>query len=106
MARHRLPVTQGVEEIELFVSPFAGIGRMAHLQRHLSSLQHVRAVRIGGLVDQTARFLVTLDPGSCLSVLVLANTVVVGATSSRLDLRLRSSAGRPRQPDRRRELRS
>lgn len=87
-------MTRGVEDIDLFLSPFAGIGRMAHVQRELTGMRGVRRVRIGGLLKQTAHFLVTLEPGTSLSILVLPNTVVVKATPRRLDLSLRLHGGR------------
>lgn len=92
----RFPVTRGVEDIELFLSPFSGIGRMAHVQRELARMRGVRKVRIGGLLKQTANFLVTLEPATSLSILVLANTVVVSATPTRLDLTLRINGSRDR----------
>lgn len=90
---NRLPVTSGVEEVNLILSPFSGIGRMAHVQRQLSTMRGVRRVRIGGLLAQTAHFVVTLEPGTSLSTLVLANTEVVSASVSRLELSLKSGGG-------------
>ena len=90
---HRLPVTNGVEEVNLLLSPFSGIGRMAHVQRQLSTMRGVRRVRIGGLLAQTAHFVVTLEPGTSLSTLVLANTEVVSASASRLELSLKAGGG-------------
>lgn len=98
-----LPVTDGVEDVNLLVSPFAGIGRMAHVQRQLATVRGVRRVRIGGLLAQTAHFVVTLEAGTSLSSLVLANTVVVSASASRLELSLRQSVNgqRANRPPRR-----
>jgi hypothetical protein len=92
---NRLPVTNGVEEVNLLVTPFSGIGRMAHVQRQLSTMRGVRRVRIGGLLAQTAHFVVTLEPGTSLSTLVLANTEVVSASASRLELSLKQGGRRP-----------
>jgi hypothetical protein len=94
-----LPVTSGVEEVNLLVSPFAGIGRMAHVQRQLATIRGVRRVRIGGLLAQTAHFVVTLEPGTSLSTLVLANTEVVSASASRLELGFKQN-GRAQRPNR------
>jgi len=88
---HLLPVTQDVAEIEMFLSPFSGFGRMAQVQRHLASVQGVRSVRIGGLVERIARFVVTLEPGTSLEALVLANTVVVSASASKIELNCTST---------------
>lgn len=92
-----LPVTTDVEQIDLLVSPFAGIGRMAGVQRQLASVRGVRRVRIGGLMEKTAHFVVTLDPGVSLATLVLANTVVVSASSSRLELSLKAGSAADRR---------
>ena len=89
----RLPVTDGVEDVNLLVTPFSGMGRMAHVQRQLSTVRGVRRVRIGGLLAQTAHFIVTLEPGTSLSTLILANTEVVSASSSRLELSLKQGGG-------------
>lgn len=87
---HRLPVTTAVQDVELFLSPFSGMGRMAHVQRQLAMGRGVLRVRIGGLAGERANFLVTLDVGISLASLVLANTSVVSASPWRLELSLRS----------------
>ena len=90
-----MPLTGGVE-IELLLSPFAGLGRMAHVRRQLSGIIGVRGVRIGGLFDRTAIFIVTLQPGLSLETLVLPNTVVASVSASRIELSLRSTGLRHR----------
>ena len=91
-AVQRLPVTTTVQDVELFLSPFSGMGRMAHVQRQLATERGVRRVRIGGLVGERAYFVVTLDVGISLAVLVLANTTVVSASLSTIELSLRSNS--------------